>query len=92
MQGREELRSSGTGGARELPSEAYKQSLIETARQPQNVVRNVGDVDAAFARASQMHEAEYHVPHLAHAPWSHQRPWPSTRTARLSVRAATQKS
>jgi len=32
------------------------------------VVRNVGDVDAAFARASQMHEAEYYVPHLAHAP------------------------
>ncbi len=32
------------------------------------MVRNVGDVDAAFARASKIHEAEYYVPLLAHAP------------------------
>jgi isoquinoline 1-oxidoreductase beta subunit len=31
-------------------------------------VRNVGDVDAAFAGAAKMHEAEYYVPLLAHAP------------------------
>jgi isoquinoline 1-oxidoreductase beta subunit len=30
-------------------------------------VRNVGDVDAAFARANAIHEAEYYVLHLAHA-------------------------
>jgi len=31
-------------------------------------VRNVGDVDAAFARASKVYEASYYVPLLAHAP------------------------
>jgi len=30
-------------------------------------VRNVGDVDAEFARSSKIMEAEYYTPHLAHA-------------------------
>ena len=34
------------------------------------MVRNIGDVDAAFARANRMHETEYYMPHLAHAPLS----------------------
>ena len=48
-------------------SEAYKKSLFETARKPQKVVRNVGDVDAAFAKGGKILEAEYYVPMLAHA-------------------------
>ena len=31
------------------------------------VVRNVGDVDAAFAKGGKIMEAEYYTPHLAHA-------------------------
>lgn len=49
-------------------SEAYKKSLLETARKPGKVIRTAGDVDAEFARASKIHEAEYYVPLLAHAP------------------------
>ena len=49
-------------------SESYKKQLQETARKPGKVVRNAGDVDAEFARASKVHEAEYYVPMLAHAP------------------------
>ncbi len=49
-------------------SATFKASLIETVRQPQKVVRNVGDVDAALARATRTHEALYYAPHLAHAP------------------------
>ncbi|MFM8395331.1 MAG: molybdopterin cofactor-binding domain-containing protein, partial [Acidobacteriota bacterium] len=49
-------------------SAKFKQTLLETVRQPQKVVRNVGDVDAAFAKATKTHEAEYYAPHLAHAP------------------------
>ena len=53
MQGRQKLQVEWDPGAHaSFASEAYKQSLIETARQPQKVVRNVGDVEAAFARAS----------------------------------------
>ncbi|HEV2690647.1 MAG TPA: molybdopterin cofactor-binding domain-containing protein [Bryobacteraceae bacterium] len=49
-------------------SEAYKKSLLETARKPGKVIRNSGDVEAEFARASKIHEADYYVPLLAHAP------------------------
>ena len=32
------------------------------------MVRNIGDVDAEFAKGGKIHEAEYYVPLLAHAP------------------------
>lgn len=67
--GREKLKVEWS----ESPNAAYdsakfKQSLLETVRKPQKVVRNVGDVDAEFAKAAKTHEAEYYTPHLAHAP------------------------
>lgn len=46
----------------------FKESLLATVRTPQKVARNVGDVDAEFAKGGKTHEAEYYVPHLAHAP------------------------
>ena len=57
----------------ESPNAAYdsakfKQSLLDTVRKPQTVVRNVGDVDAEFAKGGKTHEAEYYAPHLSHAP------------------------
>jgi isoquinoline 1-oxidoreductase beta subunit len=48
-------------------SVAYRKTLEATSRQPGKVVRNVGDVDAAFARGGKIVEAEYYAPHLAHA-------------------------
>jgi len=48
-------------------SKAFKESLLATVRQPQKVVRNIGDVDAEFAKGGKAIEAEYYVPHLAHA-------------------------
>jgi len=69
MKGREKLKVDWEPGDNaSYASDAYKKSLLETVRQPQKVVRNVGDVDAEFARSSKIHEAEYYVPHLAHAP------------------------
>jgi isoquinoline 1-oxidoreductase subunit beta len=48
----------------------YRKILEDTSRQPGKVVRNVGDVDAAFAKGStnggKIIEAEYYTPHLAH--------------------------
>src|SRR5579872_3458009 len=49
-------------------SGAYKKQLQETARKPGKVARNVGDVDAEFAKGTKVIEADYYVPHLAHAP------------------------
>jgi isoquinoline 1-oxidoreductase subunit beta len=48
-------------------SEPYKKELQATARKPGKVSRNVGDVDAEFAKGGKTLEAEYYVPHLAHA-------------------------
>ena len=48
-------------------SDAYKKELQQTARASARVVRNQGDVDGAFAMGGKIVEAEYYVPHLAHA-------------------------
>jgi isoquinoline 1-oxidoreductase beta subunit len=48
-------------------SAEFRKTLEATARQPGKVVRNVGDVDAEFAKGGKIVEAEYYTPHLAHA-------------------------
>jgi isoquinoline 1-oxidoreductase subunit beta len=52
-------------------SAPFRKTLEATSRQPGKVVRNVGDVDAAFVQSAKtggkIIEAEYYTPHLAHA-------------------------
>jgi len=48
-------------------SKAYRTELEATARQPGKVVRTEGDFAAALASADKKVEAEYYLPHLAHA-------------------------
>jgi isoquinoline 1-oxidoreductase subunit beta len=48
-------------------SKAYRAQMEQSARQPGTVVRQTGDVDAAFASAARKVEAEYYLPHIAHA-------------------------
>ena len=48
-------------------SAEFRKTLETTSRQPGKVVRNVGDLDTAFAKAGKIIEAEYYTPHLAHA-------------------------
>lgn len=48
-------------------SAEFRKTLEATSRQPGKVVRNVGDVDAEFAKSGKIVEAEYYTPHLAHA-------------------------
>ena len=68
MQGRRKLKIDWELGPNAtLDSVTYKKTLQETARKPCKVARNDGDVDAAFKKAGKVHEAEYYVPHLAHA-------------------------
>jgi isoquinoline 1-oxidoreductase beta subunit len=49
-------------------SKRYTEQLLAAVRAPGEVVRKVGDADAALAGASRIIEAEYVVPHLVHAP------------------------
>jgi isoquinoline 1-oxidoreductase beta subunit len=68
FQGRKKLRMVWDHG----PNAAYtsvqfKRELQETVRQPGLVMRNEGNVDAEFAKSERTVEAEYYVPHLAHA-------------------------
>jgi len=48
-------------------STAYRATLEAAARKPGKVVRNDGDYSAAAASAAKRIEAEYYIPHLAHA-------------------------
>ncbi|MEO5725385.1 MAG: molybdopterin cofactor-binding domain-containing protein, partial [Byssovorax sp.] len=48
-------------------SASYRKALSAAVGKPGKVVRHTGDVDAALTSAAKKIEAEYHVPHLAHA-------------------------
>jgi isoquinoline 1-oxidoreductase beta subunit len=48
-------------------SDEYRAALRESARKPGKVVRESGDVDSALQSAAKTVEAEYYVPHIAHA-------------------------
>lgn len=56
------------GDNRDHATDAYRTALTEAVRAPGEVVRKVGDVDAALASAAKVVEAEYHVPYLVHLP------------------------
>ena len=49
-------------------SDAFREQLLKTVREPGNTVRDVGDIDAALKSAKTVVSAEYYVPHLAHVP------------------------
>ena len=69
FQGRKKLNVAWDNGANaSYNSDQYKKELQETARKPGKVARNIGDVDAAFAKGGKIMEADYYAPHLAHAP------------------------
>jgi isoquinoline 1-oxidoreductase beta subunit len=68
FQGRKKLNVAWDNGPHaSYNSEQYKKELQETARKPGKVARNIGDVDAAFAKGGKIIEAEYYIPHLHHA-------------------------
>jgi isoquinoline 1-oxidoreductase beta subunit len=68
FEGRKKLNIVWENGPNEgYNSSEYKNELRQTARTPGKVIRNQGDVDAAFARGGKTLEADYYVPLLAHA-------------------------
>ncbi len=48
-------------------SQAYRAAMEATAKQPGKVLRSDGDFAAAYASADKKVEAEYYIPHNAHA-------------------------
>lgn len=69
IQGRNALKVDWTPGDHaSYESAAYRRSMIETAGKPGRVIRQMGDVDADFARGGGIHEASYYTPMLSHAP------------------------
>ncbi len=68
FQGRHKLKVDWENGPHAVyNSGEFRKTLSETARLPGKVFRNIGDVDAAFAKGGKIVEAEYYAPHLAHA-------------------------
>ena len=77
--GRKALKIEWDDGAHAAyDSNAYRAQLEQAARQPGKVSREVGDVDAAMASAARKLEAEYYLPHIAHATME-----PPAATARI---------
>ncbi|MEK6287733.1 MAG: molybdopterin cofactor-binding domain-containing protein [Acidobacteriota bacterium] len=91
MKGREALKVEWDAGDNaSYNSAAFKQSLLETVRKPQKVARNVGDVDAEFAKGGKTHEAEYYAPHLSHAPMEPPAAVAEFKDGKAVIHAATQ--
>jgi isoquinoline 1-oxidoreductase beta subunit len=68
FQGRKKLKITWENGPNEsYDSVEYKKELRETAHKPGKVIRSVGDSDKAFPTTN-VYEADYYVPLLAHAP------------------------
>jgi len=68
MQGRKALKIGWADGPNAgYDSAAFKATLEDAAHKPGKIVRNDGDFDAGVAGAARRLDAEYYVPHLAHA-------------------------
>jgi isoquinoline 1-oxidoreductase beta subunit len=79
MKGRQALKITWDDGPNATyDSVSYRASLEESARKPGRVVRNDGDFSAVVASAAKRVEAEYYLPHLAHATME-----PPAATARI---------
>jgi isoquinoline 1-oxidoreductase beta subunit len=68
FQGRKKLQVEWTKSEHSSwTSDAYRKELEETSRKPCKVVREIGNVDEAFAKGGKVVESQYYAPMLAHA-------------------------
>ena len=71
-------------------SKTFRQQLLSTVQSPQKPLRNIGDVDKAFAGAAKTHEASYYTGMLAHAPMEPPAAVAEFRDGKVVTWAATQ--
>ncbi|WP_034294947.1 xanthine dehydrogenase family protein molybdopterin-binding subunit [Herbaspirillum sp. RV1423] len=68
IKGREALKLTWDNGPNaSYDSVEYRKTMEAAARKPAKAVRNTGDAMSALSRAPRRVEAEYYLPHLAHA-------------------------
>jgi len=68
LKGRRQLKINWVDGPHaSFESEAFKKQLIDTVSKPGKVARNLGNVDAEFAKGGKMLDATYSTPLAAHA-------------------------
>jgi isoquinoline 1-oxidoreductase beta subunit len=90
-QGRKKLKIEWESGPHAIfDSASYRKTLTETANKPQQVVRTAGDVDAAFANAGKVVEANYYTPLLAHAPMEPPAALADFKDGKVEIWTATQ--
>jgi isoquinoline 1-oxidoreductase beta subunit len=91
MQGRQKLNPVWDNGPNAVyNSDQYKKELQSTARKLGKAARNQGDVYAAFTQGGRVIEAEYYVPHLAHASMEPPVALADYRDGKVTVWASTQ--
>ena len=91
FQGRKKLNVAWENGPNATyNSDPYKKELQETSRKPGKVARNIGDVDAVFAKGGKIVEADYYVPMLAHAPMEPPVALADFRDGKVTIWASTQ--
>lgn len=93
IRGREALRIEWeVGDHASFDSRAYRAALDSSVRDPQRVVRDKGDVEAAFASAARTLSAEYYVPLLAHATMEPPAAYANVTTESAEIWTSTQNS
>ena len=91
MQGRKKLKVVWSDSPHaSFNSDSYKQELIDKAMKPQKVVSNIGNVDTAFTSATKVHQAQYYVPLLSHAPMEPPAAVADYKDGKVTAWAATQ--
>jgi isoquinoline 1-oxidoreductase beta subunit len=91
IQGRKKLKIEWTDSDNSsYSSDAYKAELQATSRKPGKVVRELGNVDEAFAKGGKIIEAEYYAPMLAHASMEPPAALAHYKAGKVDVWAATQ--
>jgi len=91
IQGKKKLKIEWTDSDnKSYSSDAYKAELQATSRKPGKVVRELGNVDEAFAKGGKIIEAEYYAPMLAHASMEPPAALAHYQAGKVDVWAATQ--
>lgn len=91
VQGRAALQVDWTSSPHEtFESGAFRDQLLATVKAPARALREVGNVEAAFAKGGRTHEAAYYTAMLAHAPMEPPAAVAEFRDGKVVTWAATQ--
>jgi len=91
LEGRRQLKIEWNDGAHGVfESEAFKNELLSTVRKSGKVYRNLGNVEAEFAKGGKVLEATYYTPLAAHASMEPPAAVAEFRDGKVTVWAPTQ--